>query len=105
MDIFKSLQEWYKSQCDDNWEHRYGIKIETCDNPGWWVKIDLIGTSLQTRSFTTIAENIDANGFQNGPRWLHCSVADGVWHGAGDETRLPEILRLFLEWSEIEESK
>lgn len=33
--IFEWLQKWYKSQCDGDWEHEYGIKIETVDNPGW----------------------------------------------------------------------
>ena len=41
------LQDWYKNQCNDEWEHDYGITIGTLDNPGWDVKIDLIGTSLE----------------------------------------------------------
>ncbi|MBA3481543.1 MAG: immunity 53 family protein [Pirellulales bacterium] len=98
MDLLVALQEWYASQCDGEWEHRYGVKIESCDNPGWWVKIDLMGTVLQSRSFTPLAENVDAQGFQKDPKWLHCYVDDGVWNGAGDETKLPLILRSFLTW-------
>lgn len=30
-----ALERWYASQCDDNWEHSYGIRIDTLDNPGW----------------------------------------------------------------------
>ena len=26
--VFVWLQEWYKNQCDGDWEHEYGIKIE-----------------------------------------------------------------------------
>ena len=27
------LQSWYQSQCDGDWEHEFGIRIETLDNP------------------------------------------------------------------------
>ena len=40
------LQDWYLKQCDGGWEHEYGIKIETLDNPGWKVIIDLAYTEL-----------------------------------------------------------
>ena len=40
---------WYAEQCDGDWEHRYGIEIGTLDNPGWSLKIDLVGTSLAGR--------------------------------------------------------
>ena len=39
------LQQWYQKNCDGEWEHLYGIEIETLDNPGWHVKIDLEETS------------------------------------------------------------
>jgi hypothetical protein len=29
------LSTWYQSQCDERWEHSFGLKIETLDNPGW----------------------------------------------------------------------
>ena len=85
-------------------EHQHGIKIESCDNPGWWVKIDLAGTKLETRDFTPVLENADAADFQLGPRWICCRVGDVIWHGAGDETRLPQILELFLNWAESGEN-
>jgi hypothetical protein len=28
------LEAWYASRCDGEWEHGYGISIETLDNPG-----------------------------------------------------------------------
>lgn len=31
-DVWTWLQMWYVAQCDDEWEHAYGIKIETLDN-------------------------------------------------------------------------
>ena len=38
------VQAWYATQCNGEWEESYGIKIETLDNPGWQVQIDLAGT-------------------------------------------------------------
>jgi hypothetical protein len=98
------LQEWYRRQCDGEWEHHQGITIESCDNPGWWVKIDLKGTTLATLPFQLLMENVDADGFQKGERWLYCKVAEGVWSGAGDETTLERILEVFLSWAEGHDS-
>jgi len=38
------LQKWYADHCDGDWEHEYGIVIETLDNPGWSIVIDLKNT-------------------------------------------------------------
>ena len=43
MDELQLLQEWYVAQCDGDWEHSYGVKIDTLDNPGWSLKVDLVG--------------------------------------------------------------
>jgi hypothetical protein len=94
------LQQWYTRQCDGKWEHRRGITIESCDNPGWWVHVELKGTTLENVPFEAVAESVDADGFQQGPRWLDCRVADGVWNRAGDETKLERILDVFLSWAE-----
>ena len=33
--IINWLEEWYVSNCDGDWEHTFGITINTIDNPGW----------------------------------------------------------------------
>jgi hypothetical protein len=45
------IQDWYKINCNGDWEHSYGYKIETLDNPGWAIKIDLSETSLDKLEF------------------------------------------------------
>lgn len=105
MTTLERLQAWYAEQCDELWEHSYGITINSCDNPGWWVHIDLKGTSLENAPFARIAENVDDAGFQQGPRWLDCKITDGVWDGAGDETTLERILGVFLSWAEAREAR
>jgi hypothetical protein len=100
MSLIARLQAWYTDQCNGVWEHSSGIVIETCDDPGWWVKINLLGTSLQGRAFREIAEGVDARRFARGPIWLSCRVEGDTWHGAGDETQLEHILETFLAWAE-----
>lgn len=106
------LQEWYSSQCDGNWEHKQGVTIVSCDNPGWWVKVDLAGTLLETKPFACVARNISpgkmdqvAGGLEpdmddRGPDWMLCEVKDKVFDGAGDGSKLQLILRTFLDWAE-----
>lgn len=34
------IHQWFIGKCDHFWEHKYGLKLETTDNPGWWLTID-----------------------------------------------------------------
>ena len=49
--VLERLQDWYLAQCDEDWEHSYGVKIDTLDNPGWLIDVDLKDTSLEFRPF------------------------------------------------------
>lgn len=100
MNTLARLQTWYLAQCNGEWEHSSGVTIQSCDNPGWWVTINLIGTALQTQEFTEIAEGVDDQRFAFGSHWLSCYTENGTWHGAGDETKLERILEVFLVWAE-----
>ena len=113
-EVLSALSQWYARHCNGDWEHHRGITIESCDNPGWWVKIDLEGTPLVGRSFPAVAEGLDEHGMPasegvdacgrlSGARWLSCHVKNGQWHGIGDETRLAEILECFLTWANNEQ--
>lgn len=97
MDTLQRLQAWFERQCDGDWEHHSGISIQSCDNPGWWVKIDLSGTLLEERSFTPVQRG-EAKGMESQPPWLSCYVEKGIFNGAGDATALEEILEIFLSW-------
>ena len=111
MDELLQLQKWYSDQCNGEWEHQRGVTIVTCDNPGWWVKIDLAGTALEPKPFVCVARNVSpekmeriAKGIEpdmcdRGPDWMLCEVKDQVFDGSGDETKLQTILKTFLEWA------
>lgn len=98
MNVLHKLQAWFQAQCDGEWEHHRGISIQSCDNPGWWVKIDLSGTPLERKSFSPVQRG-DAGSMDPQPPWLHCFVEKSVFNGAGDPTTLEEILRVFLSWA------
>jgi len=112
MNEIDRLQKWYKSQCNGDWEHQQGISITSCDNPGWWVEIDLSGTPLATKLFASVARNVSpehmeriAKGLESdmcdrGSDWMLCTVKNKVFDGAGDPDKLRTILETFLNWAE-----
>ena len=34
-DSLNWLMQWYLGECNNDWEHTYGVEIGTLDNPGW----------------------------------------------------------------------
>ena len=98
MSTLAELGRWYAAHCNGEWEHSYGVVVDSMDNPGWWVKIDLVGTELADRSFQPLERGeIDQN--HSGPDWIRCKVANGQFHGVGDPTKLTEILQTCLAWA------
>lgn len=96
MNELQRIQAWYASHCDGDWEHAYGIRIDTLDNPGWVVEIDLRGTELEARAFATISRgDSDAD-----VDWIHCKVESGKFVAHGGAGNLIELLRAFLDWSQ-----
>jgi len=93
MDMIAWLIEWYKGNCDGDWEHCYGIKIGTLDNPGWSVDMDLVDTYLEDVQFNKVQIYIDDL------NWIHCSVVDGIFRGRGSTDKLEEILKIFSQWA------
>jgi Immunity protein 53 len=35
------IDAWFKTLVNGDWEHHNGIKIETTDNPGWMITLNL----------------------------------------------------------------
>lgn len=56
-ETIERIQDWYKINCNGDWEHSYGYKIETLDNPGWAIKIDLAETALENIEFQREFQN------------------------------------------------
>ncbi len=89
MILLKSLESWYISNCNGDWEHEYGIQISTIDNPGWCLKIDLMSTALEGQGFS-IDKDVDEND------WLKANVKDNVFIAYGDPSKLNTLISIFL---------
>ena len=88
------LMKWYDRQCDGDWEHQFGVKIETLDNPGWSIQISIQETELQDKNFLdVIIERTNKN-------WIFCKVRNGFFEGSCGSLNLPEMLQFFRDWAE-----
>ena len=94
MEMIEWLENWYKSQCDGDWEHMFGVKIDTLDNPGWTVKIDLEDTVLEDKPFDFYRKYVSEKD------WIICQVKNCKFKAGGDPHKLGEIIRIFKEWVE-----
>jgi hypothetical protein len=94
MDRVKDLQTWYLSQCDGDWEHQSGVRIETLDNPGWSVNISLVDTDLHGADFKEISD------LNSDDTWIRCWVENNEWRGFGGPEMLDAILDNFLTWAQ-----
>ena len=92
-DAIRRSSEWYEAQCNGEWEHHKGVLIETLDNPGWSVKVDLDGTPLAQSAFTELTELADER------NWIHCVVKGQRFEGNGGPDMLGRILDVFLDWA------
>ena len=97
MSVLYKLQEWYESQCNEDWEHQFGVSIGTLDNPGWTVTIDLDSTNLAQESFQTVED------LRPGRDWIKCWVENAKFYGVGGPQKLEEIITIFLRWAQREE--
>jgi hypothetical protein len=102
MDSIQWLEAWYQARCNGEWEHHHGVSIQTLDNPGWLVTIDLAGTSLQNTAMEDVgnASQINHAGLEGNHNWLHCRIQDNRYLGAGGPSSLLAICEVFRKWVE-----
>ncbi len=94
------LAAWYRRQCNDEWEHSYGVVIETIDNPGWSLKIDLADTPFEDVPFEKLERNIEDEF-----NWLGCLKEGKTFVGYGGALQLSEMIGVFRKWIEETESQ
>ena len=106
-DDLKWLQQWYLAQCDGEWEHAWGLTMETLDNPGWSVKICVEGTDLASAPFPPVKTEISETD------WIRCRVVERKnervpytepnyrrFEGFGGALNLSDIIGIFRAWVE-----
>lgn len=94
--LLSDLQTWYAAQCDEEWEHCYGIKITTMDNPGWSLTAELQETLLADKEFVAF-ERKDSEG-----KWIECHVEDNKFIGYAGAHQLEDLISTFLTWAKTE---
>ncbi|WP_445453148.1 immunity 53 family protein [Flavobacterium sp. 25HG05S-40] len=88
------LQNWFQNQCDSEWEHNHSIRIETIDNPGWNIEIDLLNTHLAKSTIKwELFESSETN-------WLGYKIENGCFFASGDSQKLDFLISIFKEFVE-----
>jgi hypothetical protein len=94
MDHMIWLIDWYKNQCNGDWEHCYGVRISSLDNPGWRLSISLDETELENKGFEDITiERAESD-------WIHCFIKDHCFEAACGVGNLIEAIEIFRNWVE-----
>ena len=94
MDDMLWLINWYKSQCNGDWEHCYGVRISSLDNPGWRLSISLNETGLEYKKF----EDIEIERTESD--WIHCFIREQCFEAACGVSNLNEAIKIFHDWVE-----
>lgn len=86
--LIEVLQDWYASQCNDVWEHSFGVEIANIDNPGWRVKINGVSSK----------KAIDLDSDRDDVNWVRVKATETEFIGYGGPNNLNEILTLAIDW-------
>ncbi len=86
------LEQWYASQCNGDWEHAYGVRIDTLDNPGWTVAIDL----RDTRKEFCVLERQKIARTEND--WIQYWVEERQFRVGCGPLNLSEATEIFVRW-------
>jgi hypothetical protein len=93
-ELLKWLSRWLESRSNGVWEHIYGIRIGSLDNPGWWASIDLAETPYSGKPFSPIEiDNGDLD-------WIFCKVENDKYEANCSPHRLPDAIEAFKNWVE-----
>ncbi|WP_251007502.1 immunity 53 family protein [Sphingobium sp. BHU LFT2] len=97
------LSQWYLAQCDGDWEHSYGVKIDTLDNPGWTIKINLTDTPMQDIAFERVQHGKIGDDFEEWQRsgsWWVARVEGHSFDVSCGPLDLSSAIGVFRRWVE-----
>jgi len=87
-----SIEKWYRSRCDGDWEHHWDASIETLDNPGWRIQLDLRETKAEGRTSEWVKINCSVDD------WLMYRAAGDKFESPCGRLNLSEALEVFASW-------
>ena len=94
METINWIEKWFLSQCDGAWEHSYSLKIESSDNPGWAISIDIAETELADLEIPYHLTEYAPND------WYGIKVENQVFEAFGDPMKLEFLLKEFRRIAE-----
>ena len=96
------LMNWYVRACNGDWEHTYGIKIDTLDNPGWLLEIDLKETPLEGLTFESRHGEpaADLQEWRELGSWWTAKANGRHFTSACGPTDLEHVIKVFRKWAE-----
>ena len=86
--MIELLNTWYLAQVNGDWEHKYGISLETLDNPGW--KLEITGAD-ERKHLDIYIDNDDDD-------WFFVKANEHSFTGTSSPNQLNNILQLALNW-------
>ncbi len=93
-DYWLWLINWYDIQCNDDWEHSYGIVVKSLDNPGWSISIDIRDTDLEEKKFEKVCIE------RSEKDWFLCKIQNGSFQAHCSTFNLIEVFKSFKHWAE-----
>lgn len=91
MMLISRLQDWFGSECNEDWEHSYGFRLETLDNPGWTFEADLVET--RWANVEIARQRVD----RTDSDWLQFEISQGKYMASGGAFNLVEMLQKFFD--------
>jgi len=88
-DCFGFLASWYSARCDGEWEHEFGVRLETIDNPGWNLQVDLVGTEMEGRVVDQVTQIPEGGG------WVIIASDGSVFEASCDPMSLRLVVHEF----------
>ena len=92
IDLISKIQNWYKINCNGDWEHRYGISISTLDNPGWSIQLDLTETPLEGIDYKQAYQNPEQE-----HDWFYFQTKGNILDIACSPENLTTIFQIFFD--------
>ena len=86
------LQAWYLLWCDGDWEHSYGVTIESDREIGWILKADLTDTALEGQPLSPGKHP------RSESDWVAWQPEGSVFCISGGLWNLTEMVGLFRDW-------
>ena len=99
IDAVQFLEAWFQAQCDGDWEHDSAVQIETLDNPGWKLVVNLVGTEHEGRVIDR--RSVD----RSDTDWIHVWADGSRFHTAAGPRNLSEALAAFREFIDTKPRK